>query len=84
LRFKANGFLRHMVRNMVGTLIQVGVGKVSLQDFEEIIQSRDRSMAGEMAPAQGLFLRKVIYPAIQPGFSLDDGANPRPHPLTGY
>jgi tRNA pseudouridine38-40 synthase len=61
LRFKANGFLRHMVRNMVGTLIRVGLKRISLKELEEIINSKDRSQAGEMAPAQGLFLRKVLY-----------------------
>ncbi len=61
LRFKADGFLRHMVRNMVGTLIRVGSGRISIEGFEKIIQSKDRSQAGEMAPAHGLFLRKVIY-----------------------
>jgi tRNA pseudouridine38-40 synthase len=61
LRFKADGFLRHMVRNMVGTLTRVGSGRISIEEFEEIIHSKDRSKAGEMAPAHGLFLRKVIY-----------------------
>jgi tRNA pseudouridine38-40 synthase len=61
LRFKANGFLRHMVRNMVGTLIRVGLKRTSIKELEEIINSRDRSRAGEMAPPQGLFLRKVLY-----------------------
>ncbi|MEW6184664.1 MAG: tRNA pseudouridine(38-40) synthase TruA [Thermodesulfobacteriota bacterium] len=61
LRFKADGFLRHMVRNMVGLLIRVGRGRVSLRELEAIIQSKDRSQAGEMAPAHGLYLRKVIY-----------------------
>jgi len=61
LRFKADGFLRHMVRNMVGTLIRVGSGRISIEEFEKIIHSKDRSKAGEMAPAHGLFLRKVIY-----------------------
>jgi len=62
LRFKADGFLRHMVRNMVGTLIRLGLKRISMEEFKEIIHSKDRSKAGEMAPAQGLFLRKVIYP----------------------
>jgi tRNA pseudouridine38-40 synthase len=62
LRFKANGFLRHMVRNIVGTLIRVGLKRISIKELEEIINSKDRSQAGEMAPAQGLFLRKVLYP----------------------
>jgi tRNA pseudouridine38-40 synthase len=61
LRFKANGFLRHMVRNMVGTLIRVGLKRTSIKELEDIVQSKDRSRAGEMAPAQGLFLRKVLY-----------------------
>jgi tRNA pseudouridine38-40 synthase len=61
LRFKANGFLRHMVRNMVGVLIRVGLKRISIKELEEIINSRDRSRAGEMAPPQGLFLRKVLY-----------------------
>jgi tRNA pseudouridine38-40 synthase len=61
LRFKANGFLRHMVRNIVGSLVQLGRGKTSLQGFSGILKAKDRSLAGEMAPARGLFLRKVIY-----------------------
>ena len=61
LRFKANGFLRHMVRNMVGNLIRVGLKRISLRELEEIIRAKDRSCAGEMAPPQGLFLRKVLY-----------------------
>jgi tRNA pseudouridine38-40 synthase len=61
LRFKADGFLRHMIRNMVGALVRVGRKRISLEDLEEIIQSKDRSRAGEMAPAHGLYLRKVIY-----------------------
>jgi tRNA pseudouridine38-40 synthase len=62
LRFMANGFLRHMVRNMVGTLIRVGLKRISIKELEEIMNSKDRSRAGEMAPARGLFLRKVLYP----------------------
>jgi tRNA pseudouridine38-40 synthase len=61
LRFKANGFLRHMVRNIVGTLIRVGLKRTSIKELEEIINSKDRSRAGEMAPAHGFFLRKVLY-----------------------
>ncbi len=62
LRFKANGFLRHMVRNMVGIVIRVGLKRVSLDELETVIRAKDRSRAGEMAPPQGLFLRKVFYP----------------------
>jgi tRNA pseudouridine38-40 synthase len=64
LRFKANGFLRHMVRNMVGVVIRVGLNRITLKELEAVIQAKDRSRAGEMAPPHGLFLRKVIYPLI--------------------
>lgn len=67
LRFKADGFLRHMIRNMVGVLIRVGLKRISMEEFKKIIQSKDRSRAGEMAPAQGLFLRKVLYPETEAG-----------------
>ena len=59
---KANRFLRGMVRALVGTLLEVGVGKRSIKDFEKIIQAQDRSKAGAQAPAQGLFLVEVGYP----------------------
>jgi len=59
--FEANGFLRHMVRNIVGTVVSVGQGKIEFNDFREIFQSRDRHMAGLKAPPQGLFLKKVMY-----------------------
>lgn len=56
-----NGFLRHMVRNIAGTVFDVGQGKSSLHDFAEILAAKDRSRAGKTAPAKGLFLREVIY-----------------------
>lgn len=59
--FEANGFLRHMVRNIVGTLVEVGKGKMNYGGFQEIFQARDRRMAGIKAPAQGLFLAAVRY-----------------------
>jgi tRNA pseudouridine38-40 synthase len=58
---KADGFLRFMVRNIVGTLVDVGLGKITSDDFKEILLSKDRSMAGATAPPQGLFLMKVKY-----------------------
>ena len=58
----ANRFLRNMVRSIVGTLIDVGLEKTSLNDFIEIIKSKDRSMAGYSVPAKGLFLTKISYP----------------------
>jgi tRNA pseudouridine38-40 synthase len=56
-----NGFLHHMVRNMVGTLMEVGRGKLAPQDIERILAARDRTLAGPTAPAQGLCLMKVEY-----------------------
>jgi tRNA pseudouridine38-40 synthase len=58
---EADGFLRHMVRNIVGTLVDVGLGKVSPGAFEDILISKDRKQAGITAPARGLFLREVKY-----------------------
>ena len=59
---QANRFLRNMVRAIVGTLIEVGLGKISISDFEGILASRDRSQAGYSVPAHGLYLEKVSYP----------------------
>ncbi|MCB0459262.1 MAG: tRNA pseudouridine(38-40) synthase TruA [Flavobacteriaceae bacterium] len=58
----ADRFLRNMVRAIVGTLIEVGLGKKTVEDFREIIESEDRSKAGFSVPPQGLFLVKVAYP----------------------
>lgn len=58
----ANRFLRGMVRAIVGTLLQVGEGKLKVADVEKIIKTRDRREAGAAAPAEGLFLTKVEYP----------------------
>lgn len=59
---RADRFLRGMVRALVGTLLDVGLGKTSLNDLEAIIQARDRSRAGRAVPPQGLFLVEVTYP----------------------
>jgi tRNA pseudouridine38-40 synthase len=59
--FEANGFLRHMVRNIVGTVVDVGRGRMGVGDFKEVFYSRDRTRAGRKAPAQGLFLMMVTY-----------------------
>ena len=59
---QANRFLRNMVRAIVGTLIEVGLRKISISDFEAILASRDRSQAGYSVPAHGLYLEKVNYP----------------------
>jgi tRNA pseudouridine38-40 synthase len=51
-----------MVRAIVGTLIDVGLSKISIEDFQKIMDSRSRSEAGFSVPARGLFLTHVIYP----------------------
>jgi tRNA pseudouridine38-40 synthase len=56
-----NGFLHHMVRNMVGTLVEVGRGKLEPADVMRILNARDRTLAGPTAPAQGLCLARVEY-----------------------
>ena len=58
---KANRFLRNMVRAIVGTLIEVGLGKKTIEDFRNIIESKKRSEAGLSVPAKGLFLTEVCY-----------------------
>ena len=60
-KFEADGFLRFMVRNIVGTLVDVGQGKITPRDFKKIVLSKDRNMAGVKAPARGLFLLRVDY-----------------------
>lgn len=57
----ANGFLYNMVRIIVGTLIMVGIGKISDKDITDIIESKDRTKAGACVPANGLTLEKVYY-----------------------
>lgn len=58
---EASGFLHHMVRNIVGTLTDVGMGRGTTGSFKEILCSRDRRLAGVTAPPQGLFLKEVKY-----------------------
>lgn len=62
---KADRFLRNMVRAIVGTMINIGSGKTSLEEFKEIIESKNRSKAGFSVPAHGLFLVKVDYPFLE-------------------
>lgn len=57
----ANRFLHNMVRILVGTMVEVGRGKISVEEFKTIILKKDRNAAGPTAPAQGLFLVKVEY-----------------------
>jgi tRNA pseudouridine38-40 synthase len=58
---EANGFLRHMVRNIVGTLVEIGREKISTGRMKEILLSRDRKCAGPTAPGNGLFLERITY-----------------------
>jgi tRNA pseudouridine38-40 synthase len=51
-----------MVRAIVGTMVDIGFGKLNLREFEEIILTRDRCKAGKSAPAKGLFLVDIEYP----------------------
>jgi tRNA pseudouridine38-40 synthase len=59
---KADRFLRNMVRAIVGTMIEIGLGKIDLTKFEEIFHAKDRCKAGKSAPAKGLFLVDIEYP----------------------
>ena len=61
MRIEGDGFLRHMVRNIVGTLVEIGIGRWPESRAAEILASRDRTQAGPTAPAQGLFLVRVEY-----------------------
>ena len=59
--FEGNGFLHHMVRIIMGTLIEIGLEKRSVSSIEEIFQTKDRKIAGITAPAEGLCLLNVFY-----------------------
>ena len=61
---KANRFLRGMVRGLTATMLMIGRGKISISDFEKILNSRDQGLSNFAAPAKGLFLVKVCYPEI--------------------
>ena len=61
MRITGSGFLRHMVRNIVGTLVEVGTGRWPAACIPDILASGDRTLAGPTAPARGLFLVRVEY-----------------------
>lgn len=61
ITFKGDGFLRYQVRNMVGILIRVGENKISTEDVEKILESKDRTTTGKTAPPEGLYLTEVTY-----------------------
>jgi len=58
----ADRFLRNMVRAIVGTLVNIGLGKIEIDDMHRIIKSKNRSEAGFSVPAKGLYLAEVLYP----------------------
>lgn len=60
-RVTGSGFLHHMVRNLVGTFVEAGCGRIPVDSIPAILQARDRSAAGPTAPARGLFLVEVEY-----------------------
>ncbi|MDR3564664.1 MAG: tRNA pseudouridine(38-40) synthase TruA [Negativicutes bacterium] len=66
-RFWGNGFLYHMVRNLVGTLVEVGLGRMTDEEFDAVLVGRDRHKAGVTAPPQGLYLKEVFYKDIDSG-----------------
>lgn len=64
----ANRFLRNMVRAITGTLIEVGSGKCSMQEFQNVVEARDRCAAGSSMPAHALYLWSIKYPSDPPFF----------------
>ena len=62
---RADRFLRNMVRAIVGTLVLVGKKELNLQQFQEILESKNRSSAGQSVPACGLYLVNVVYPFVK-------------------
>jgi tRNA pseudouridine38-40 synthase len=60
-RVEATGFLHHMVRNMMGTILEIGLGKKSPSDVPRILAGKDRRQAGATAPAEGLYLVRIWY-----------------------
>ena len=61
-KIEANRFLRGMVRTVVGTLLEIGQGRMTIKQLDEIIRKKDRKAAGAIVPAEGLYLTKIKYP----------------------
>lgn len=72
-RVRGNGFLHHMVRNLVGTMLEVGRGRLRVEALEGILAARSRAAAGPTAPARGLFLHSVEYGEDRPLRSIETG-----------
>lgn len=68
----ADRFLRNMVRAIVGTLINIGIGKITIADLKTIIESKDRKEAGFSVPAHGLFLTEIEYKYLKDNRPADD------------
>jgi tRNA pseudouridine38-40 synthase len=62
---RGNGFLHHMVRNLVGTMLDVGRGYLDIETIPAILAARSRSAAGPTAPARGLYLHSVEYEQLE-------------------
>jgi tRNA pseudouridine38-40 synthase len=62
-RISADRFLRNMVRAITGTMVDIGQGKTTVEEFRAIIEAKDRTSAGQSAPARGLFLAGIEYPS---------------------
>ncbi len=75
-RVRGNGFLHHMVRNLAGTMIDVGRGQLTLEEIPGILAARSRSAAGPTAPARGLFLHSVEYDDRDLLFAPESGCAP--------
>ena len=61
ITIQADTFLRHMARNIAGTLVEVGRGRIPSLSVKEILESKDRRLSGPTAPACGLFLEEIEY-----------------------
>jgi tRNA pseudouridine38-40 synthase len=61
ISFTGNGFLKHMIRNIVGTVVEVGIGRYGVQDVVNMLESKDRRKAGITAPAYALYLEEIFY-----------------------
>ncbi|MBI3264579.1 MAG: tRNA pseudouridine(38-40) synthase TruA, partial [Acidobacteria bacterium] len=66
-RIAGDGFLRHMVRTIVGTLVEIGLGRREADSVGAIMEARDRAEAGPTAPAHGLCLVRVEYSSVASG-----------------